>query len=946
MSHVAQSETRPNRLPKLLLGAVDLIIAAFVFVLPFIMGGREAWGHWFLISAALLLGVAWAAYATVCGSRYVISWLEVFLLAGLAIVWFQVQPQSPETMTRFSAEYERLLPTWSATQPADLSTVWSTLSFTPVESRHGTWVFIAYAIILMVLFQRVRDVTDCARLLKCVAISGVLMTGFGLLQWGTSNGLFFWFYEHPFTDPTDHLKGAFTNRNHFAQFLALSIGPLLWWLFGDVKRLFSASDQASTPVAAPSRKSGKSKSRKRGGTSSSRQFSLSPQNADRFLSVPVIGLVFCVAIVGLAVLMSLSRGGMIGASAAAVVALIGLWRGFNLGGAMAGILLGGGVLFLSLLAFADQEQVQSRVDQLISTDADQLDAGGPRRAIWAADAKAIQRFPVLGTGVGSHRDVYTTYMDNYADFATSEMTHAESSYVHLALETGFVGAGCLVLALLCFLGRLLYGYLRSTSDVGRSLAVAVAASAAAGTLHAVTDFIWYVPAIVVISLVLVVVGLKSVSRGFGTATASPGIWFPRIAWAAAGGFCLVGLIQTQPELLARIDGEKHWYAALRTALKVDHDDSDGFEDLQAGEAMSLDEEPVERNPEAEAAYGAKVAAREEAAQIKYHYERIGHLVRSLKACPNQHRVQLALAEQLLKLFDVLQVQSENPLPLNMVRDAAITSAFDSAADLRHWMRRACGRQTGLVVLADKLARQSLAGCPLQGHAYLSLLETGFIRDPRDALHQNLVDQALLVRGHDPRVTFVAGREALMRGHREAAIAMWDSVFHSNQYFRLNILNILAPQAPVEFFIQQFHPTSTELKDLRDVYQALNRQRDYDVVLNELCRVIPQEAPSIEDEDERLKEMLLACSAARQLKNPVLAVELLRQTVTDFPTAYEAHYGLGVTLYELERHKEAIEHLQWCHEWDPGNEWVPKLISWARRKMLEVSDDSANRLTQL
>ena len=36
-------------LSKVLLKLVDCLIAALVFVLPFIMGGREAWGHWFLI---------------------------------------------------------------------------------------------------------------------------------------------------------------------------------------------------------------------------------------------------------------------------------------------------------------------------------------------------------------------------------------------------------------------------------------------------------------------------------------------------------------------------------------------------------------------------------------------------------------------------------------------------------------------------------------------------------------------------------------------------------------------------------------------------------------------------------------------------------------------------------------------------------------------------------
>jgi tetratricopeptide (TPR) repeat protein len=947
-SEMLLSSQPPNRFSQILLWAVDLIIAALVFVLPFIMGGREAWGHWFLISGALLLGVVWAVYASVTGCRYFVSWLELSLLAGLGIVFYQLQPQSAEAMTQFSGEYSRLLPVWSQTQPAGTPEHWSTLSFTPVETRHAIWMLLAYAVILTVLFQRVRSVGDCTRLMKWVAISGVLMTGFGILQWNISDGRFFWFYEHPFTDTTQHLKGAFTNRNHFAQFLSLSIGPLLWWLFRDVKRLIGGDDEPTAPPAQRSMTkslratAGKSGSHKKRRTTPGGTFALPAATADRFLSLPVIGLSVCVACVAIAVLMSLSRGGMIATAAAGLIAFVGLWRGFNLGGAMAGLVLGGGILFLSLLALVDQEEVQTRVDQLISTDADQVDAGGVRRAIWTADAKAIQQFPWFGTGVGSHRDVYTIYMDDYADFATFELTHAESSYVHLALETGFVGVTCLTLTLLWFLVRLLYGYLRSSSAAAKSLAVAVAASAAAATLHAVTDFIWYVPAIVVISLVLVVVGLKSVSRGFGTAAASTGLWFPRIGWAAIGGFCLLGLVQVQPELQARIVGERHWYASLRTAFQMEVEDEYG--DLEAGESIVVETKQVELTPEAEAEYAAKEATREHVAQVKYHQERIGHLSKSVLACPDQHRAKLALAEQLLKLFDLIQSKSDNPFPLNMVRDTVLNGGFSSAVESREWLQRTCGKRVNLLLLADKLARESLAACPVQGHAYLSLLETSFVRESLST--QPLIDQAMLVRGHDPRVSFVAGREALTKGDQEAAIAMWDSVFHSSRYFRLNILSMLAAQAPVEFFIQQFHPNAEELKDLRDVYQVLKRERDYKVALAELCRVIPKESPSIEDEDERLKEMLLACAAAEYLENWELAVDLYQQTIKDFPGAYEAHYGLGRTLYGLERWDQAVIHLKWCHDWDPGNEWVPKMISWARREMRKNEEEKAEQLTKL
>ncbi|MEZ6128283.1 MAG: O-antigen ligase family protein [Planctomycetaceae bacterium] len=955
MSQHPSSVTPTGRLERTLLSVVDVIIAALIFVLPFIMGGREAWGHWFVISAALLLGTAWAVYATVHGSRYVLSWMELFFVAGLAIVCLQIQPQSPEITRAFSGEYERLLPAWADLQVSSEAESWATLSLTPVETRHGMLMFIAYIVIMTVLFQRIRDVRDCVKLLKCVAISGVAMTLFGLVQWGTSNGRFFWFYQHPYTNPTDHLKGAFTNRNHFAQFLSLSLGPLLWWLFRDVKKMMEG-DAGHSPAAvtAPAsrrrsrhRKSSRSQGSGHGtGTTSKRGFNLSPQDADRFLSVPVIGLVFCISIVGLAVLMSLSRGGMIAAGAAVMVALVGLWRGFNLGGAMAGIVLGGGVVFLSMLAFTDQEMVQSKVDDLISVDVDEVDAGGPRRAIWTADAQAIQRFPWLGTGVGSHRDVYATYMENYADFAGSEMTHAESSYIHLALETGLVGVGCLILALLFYVVRMLTGYLRCRLDSARSIAIAVAASSAAALLHAVTDFIWYVPGIVVVSLVLAVVGLKSVSRNFGTELASQGIWFPRIVWGIVGGCCLLGLIQVQPQLQARIIAERHLNNSLLTELEIDHGNSDGFADLQAGDSILFDDRPVKLSDEAQAAQDAEKLERTQQAQIRFHQTRISHLARSLQARPDQHRVQVDLAEQLLALFDLLQLRSDSPMPLKMLRDAAVASEFASDTELRDWMQRACGKPVSMVVLADRLARESLASCPVQGYAYLSLVETSFLRDPDNRLHQPLIDQAMLVRGHDPRVRFVAGREALMAGQKDDAFALWDSVFHANQYFRLNILQLLAPEVAAEFFIHQFQPDAEELKDVLAVYQILKRPRDCDVVMSRLCEVIPLEAPSIEDEDERLKEMLFAGNAAREIKNLPLAADLLQQTVNDFPSDYDAHYALGVTLFELERHEEAIQHLTWCHDWDSSNEWVPKMIGWSRHQILRSESDPEKQVTQL
>lgn len=909
-----------------LLKCVDGLIAILICVLPFVMGGREAWGHWLLITTSGTLAAMWCLYSAVSGNRYRISWLEVFFLGGFALVWFQLQPQTPETLNSFSPEYERLLPLWSLTQTIHSTTEndparsWNTLSLTPVETSHGLRIFLAYCLIALVFFQRLKTRQDCHLALKAVAASGAAMAMFGLLQWASSNGKFFWVYEHPFTDPTEHLKGAFTNRNHFAQFLAISIGPLLWWLLTVIRQVVDGPSTSGT---------------KSYGSSKSGQ-NLSAANSNRLLTIPIAILVICVGAVGLSVLLSLSRGGMIGAAAAVIIAAIGLWRSVNLPGTMAALLLGTSVMVFTGLAFIDQDQVQTRIEELISGDTERVDTNGVRRAIWAADAKVIEQFPLLGTGIGSHRDVYPLYMDNYADFATFEMTHAESSYVHLALEAGLIGIGLLILSLLYFLLRMVIGYFQDASYEHRSILVAVAASSAAAILHAVTDFIWYVPGIVVVSLMLVAIGLNSAGKQRPLDSKS-GLSLPRAAWCFLAVLCFLPAVLNQAELSARIEAERHWYASLNMKFLPPLDD-DGFADLQAGDTIVLEDEKTSLEDNEPKELTEEQLEQHRLAEVAFLKNRIQRLRHCIQARPDQHRPQIAMAENLLRLFDLLQADSSTPMPLNQVRDAATSNEFHTVDDLQQWLENACENRIQLVYLADHLARQSLARCPVQGYGYLNLLETTFIHKPTGNRHQQLLDQAMLVRGHDPRIQFVAGREALMNSDLETAFEYWDSVFHSSQHFRLNILKMLAPQMPAAFFVNQFHPNAEELMDVLVIYEALEREPDSDFVRRQLCEVIPKEAPTIEDEDERLRQMLFASQFAMELEDHRLAITILHQTLQDFPTCYDAHHRLAVTLFELEDYQQALVHLKWCYEWDPASEWVPELIRASRARIVELAEE--------
>ena len=79
-----------------------------------------------------------------------------------------------------------------------------------------------------------------------------------------------------------------------------------------------------------------------------------------------------------------------------------------------------------------------------------------RQALWRADAEAIRKFTLTGTGVGTHREIYPIYIASHHE---TEFTHAESGYLHQFVETGALGLGCMLVGIASALGaslRLLF----------------------------------------------------------------------------------------------------------------------------------------------------------------------------------------------------------------------------------------------------------------------------------------------------------------------------------------------------------------------------------------------------------------------------------------------------------------------------------------------------------
>ena len=136
-----------------------------------------------------------------------------------------------------------------------------------------------------------------------VAVATGIMAALGVVQYLTSNGNYLWFYEFAFNDTRSIVKGTFSNRNHYASFLAIGAGSLVWWTFKpETTKQDSGTSQASPRVG------------RRRQRSSHTQIALGIQTEHRL----AIGLV-ALGVTTFAVLLSLSRGGTMSLAAVGLV---------------------------------------------------------------------------------------------------------------------------------------------------------------------------------------------------------------------------------------------------------------------------------------------------------------------------------------------------------------------------------------------------------------------------------------------------------------------------------------------------------------------------------------------------------------------------------------------------------------------------------------------------
>lgn len=889
-----EAESLSGAVDRELLRLVDGSFAGTLFLVPLIMGGRHAVGQLVLTILSVTAAWAWAARQSLRrNAKWQPAVATPLILLGMLLVVLQTIPLPHALLTRLSPSIETLLPQWTTQGHSPrLFGPWPCLSFTPAETLAGLVIFLDLSILFLVAVQRIRCVEDVERLLRWCAGAAIAMACLGLAQLFAGNGKFFWFYQHPFSNPAGEATGSFTNRNHFAHFLALGAGPLIWWLIDAMRR-------------KRERKSGMD------------------------LSVAILAV--SLGMVLFANLLSLSRGGIMAMLLAAAIATAVCCRSSSAGRRFLAVMVGVGAVTALSLAIFGFDRVSARVETM-SSSLGKIDSAASRSAIWATGAKAIPSRLFLGAGVGSFGELYPIY-EEHPDAEGREPSHAECGYLQVLIETGFVGL-TLVLAGIGLCGWwCLGGIASSTPNRLRLCAGAIAASLAASVAHAVVDFVWYVPACMAVVSILAACALRvrQMSRQEehpqrGQHGSKADFQFPDSSRLAA----TFRLSLSWPVALVALSCAGVWMITDRIGPAV---------------AQTYWDDYLVARRTAEKHDANKPDAPLADADTQYRW--IASLEKVVRWQPTHIQAHLKLVETHRRLFDILQQKSDNPMSLIQIGDAVFNEPrFRSRDALMEWLPRAVGPHWVHLTSCLDHARRSLYLCPLEGRAYVHVAELSLLWSLDRTASAACIEQALRVRPFDGEVLYAAGNQALLAGNEPLWRARLKQAFRWGLALQHRIIADRITGSPqdslplvIDDILREFQPDLENARFLRGI--CANRCSPEQLVpLTRYCANVAETEAAATNDADAATVWIEAYALRNRLQEPEAALRCVRKAVESDPGSYNAHYHLGYCLLQQSHFVEAEKHLRWCLQRTPNDRMLESHVREAFKGRLDLERRAA------
>src|SRR5688572_15992242 len=339
----------------------------------------------------------------------------------------------------------QIVPFGSIAETAGVSGIPRTISLDPFATQTTALHFFALALFFSVALVLTDSAARIRRLVVLISVFGFIFAFFAILQSVLSPGKIYGIYEVRFAAPF----GSFVNRHNFAAYMEMTIGLPLGMLFAGAV----ARDK-------------------------------------RLLYITGI------ALMGVAMVMSGSRGGFV-AFLAQLILLVIMTTGAKSRGrlflkvVLASLLIAGIVIGSF---FVGGENSITRITETASSN----DVMTDRDHIWAVTTRVIAQTMPLGAGFGALGVAYTPY-DSHSGLERVEQAH--NDYLQVAADAGVVGV---VIGLFFLFTLFRSGLQAANSDntYRRGVAIGALAGCFAVLVHSIFDFVLHTTAISLLFIIL------------------------------------------------------------------------------------------------------------------------------------------------------------------------------------------------------------------------------------------------------------------------------------------------------------------------------------------------------------------------------------------------------------------------------------------------------------
>jgi tetratricopeptide (TPR) repeat protein len=537
-----------------------LLIALLAFM-PLTFGAVEAWSEQVVVTLAAAISLCYLLKLAVEGnSRLIWSWAYVPVAAFVLVAIFQLIPLPAGLVGILSPNTAAVRKELLSDLPNSSELLKSmTVSFYANATKHDLRLLLAVAAVFIVVLNTYREPQQVKRLLAAIAIIGGAVAVLALAQQLFGNGNIYWLVP---PGVGKAYSGPFVNHSHYGQFMNLSIGAALGLILTELHEVFTGK-RVSPPLVF--------------------EYLGSPAAKAPWLLMATI-------ILGAAtIFVSLTRGGMVSMFIAGGFTTLVLSSRKSLksqGWIIALLALGAFVcvLYVGFDAVYDRLAALRELHQ----------AEGGRWQIVKDIASAWTKFPLLGTGLGTHSVVYPMF-DRSTIVALA--AYAENEYAQAAEETGILGLAALVgLGILVWVAYV--RNIRTASVPIRSSAYGLGFGLSAIMLHSLSDFGQHLPANGILSAVFCALMLslalpeQQCHPAGGAATASR---WPR-GLHIAGLVCVSGvwawvLLSANTARLAQANWNKALAAEQRLAAKTWQGEDEEYIDLISRAAKAADYQP-------------------------------------------------------------------------------------------------------------------------------------------------------------------------------------------------------------------------------------------------------------------------------------------------------------------------------------------------------------------